>query len=82
LPVAFFLLAAVLSVVYRYGSGAKQRFGMLSLGAALAVILWAVASVDFSIFMPDGAAHLLPQRTLAHPNVRCAESIPSPRIDH
>jgi hypothetical protein len=70
------------SVVYRYGPGAKKRFRTLSPGAALAVMLWAVASVHVSISMPDGAAARLLQHTLAHPYVRCAESIPSPLIDH
>jgi membrane protein len=46
--VAFFLLAVVLSVVYPFGPNANQRFRSVALGAALAVVLWAISSVGFS----------------------------------
>jgi membrane protein len=55
LPAALFLLAVVLSVVYRYGPDAKQRFGSVLLGATLAVVLWAIASVGFSIYLANFA---------------------------
>jgi membrane protein len=54
-PVAFFLLAVVLSLVYRYGPDAKQRFRSVGLGAALAVVLWAITSVGFSIYLANFA---------------------------
>jgi membrane protein len=50
-PVALFLLAVVLSFVYRYGPDAKQRFGTVGLGAALAVVLWVISSVGFSFYL-------------------------------
>jgi membrane protein len=54
-PVAFFLLAVVLSLVYRYGPDAEQRFRSVGLGAALAVVLWAISSVGFSIYLANFA---------------------------
>ena len=54
-PVAFFLLAVVLSVVYRFGPNAHQRFRSVALGAALAVVLWAASSVGFSIYLANFA---------------------------
>jgi membrane protein len=50
-PVALFLLAVVLSLVYRYGPDAKQRFRSVGLGAVLAVVLWAISSVGFSFYL-------------------------------
>jgi len=50
-PVAFFILAVVLSVVYRFGPNARQRFRSVTLGAALAVVLWAISSVAFSFYL-------------------------------
>jgi membrane protein len=54
-PVALSLLAAVLSVVYRYGPDARQRFRSVVVGAALAVVLWAISSVGFSIYLANFA---------------------------
>src|SRR3712207_1572560 len=54
-PVALFLLAVVLSLVYRYGPDAKQRFRSVVLGAALAVGLWAISSVGFSFYLANFA---------------------------
>lgn len=48
-------VAAALSVVYRYGSAARQRYRSVVLGAALAVVAWAVASVGFSIYLANFA---------------------------
>jgi membrane protein len=50
-PVALLLLGAVLSVVYRYGPDAKQSFRSVVVGAALAVVAWAISSVGFSIYL-------------------------------
>jgi membrane protein len=50
-PVALSLLAVVLSLVYRFGPDARQRFRSVGLGAALAVVLWAVSSVGFSFYL-------------------------------
>jgi len=54
-PVALLLLAVVLSVVYRYGPDAKQRYRSVVRGAALAVGLWAISSVGFSIYLANFA---------------------------
>src|SRR5829696_5129217 len=54
-PVALFLLAVVLSVVYRYGPDARQRFRSVDPGVALAVVLWAVSSVGFSFYLANFA---------------------------
>jgi membrane protein len=50
-PVALFLLGAVLTVVYRFGPNARQRFRSVVPGAALSVVLWAVSSVAFSFYL-------------------------------
>ena len=50
-PVALSLLAVVLSLVYRFGPDAEQRFRSVGLGAALAVIMWAISSVGFSFYL-------------------------------
>src|SRR5918997_2330004 len=50
-PVALLLLAVVLSVVYRFGPNAKQHFRLVVPGAALSVVLWAISSVGFSIYL-------------------------------
>jgi membrane protein len=54
-PVALVLLGVALSVVYRYGSAARQRYRSVVLGAALAVVAWAVASVGFSVYLANFA---------------------------
>jgi membrane protein len=54
-PVALSLLAVVLSLVYRYGPDARLRFRSVSSGAALAVALWAISSVGFSIYLANFA---------------------------
>jgi membrane protein len=50
-PVALFLLGAVLTVVYRFGPNARQRFRSVALGAALAVTLWAISSVALAFYL-------------------------------
>jgi membrane protein len=54
-PVALLLLAVVLSLVYRYGPDARQRFRSVGRGAALAVVLWAISSVGFSVYLANFA---------------------------
>jgi membrane protein len=54
-PVALSLLAVVLSVVYRFGPNAEQRFWSVAVGAALAVALWAVSSVGFAFYLANFA---------------------------
>jgi membrane protein len=54
-PVALFLLAVVLSVVYRFGPNARQRFWSVVPGAAIAVVLWAISSVGFSFYLANFA---------------------------
>lgn len=51
LPVALLLLAAVLSLVYRYGPDARQRFRFVLVGVAFAVALWAISTVGFSFYL-------------------------------
>ena len=55
LPVALLLLAAALSVVYRYGPDARQRFRSVVVGAGFAVALWAIASIGFSLYLANFA---------------------------
>jgi len=54
-PVALLLLAGVLSVAYRFGPNAKQRFRSVVPGAALSVVLWAISSVAFSLYLTNFA---------------------------
>jgi membrane protein len=54
-PVALLLLAVVLSVVYRFGPNAKQRFRTVVPGAAPSVVLWAISSVGFSFYLANFA---------------------------
>ena len=54
-PVALTLLAVVLSLVYRFGPDARQRFRSVVLGAVLAVVLWAISSVGFSFYLANFA---------------------------
>jgi len=63
-PVALFLLAAVLSLVYRYGPDAGQRFRSVGPGATLAVILWAISSVGFSFYLANFADYGVTYGTL------------------
>ena len=54
-PVALLLLAVVLSVVYHLGPNARQRYRSVVPGAALCVVLWAISSVGFSIYLSNFA---------------------------
>jgi membrane protein len=54
-PVALTLLAVVLSLVYLFGPDVEQRIRTVVLGAALAVVLWAIASVGFSFYLANFA---------------------------
>jgi membrane protein len=54
-PVALLLLAVVLSVVYRLGPNAKQRFRSVVPGAVLSVVLWSISSVGFSVYLANFA---------------------------
>ena len=54
-PVALLLLTVVLSIVYRFGPNAKQRFRSVVPGAALSVVLWAISSVGFSFYLANFA---------------------------
>jgi membrane protein len=54
-PVALLLLAVVLSVLYRFGPNARQGLRSVVPGAALCVVLWAICSVGFSIYLANFA---------------------------
>jgi membrane protein len=54
-PVALFLLAAVLSVVYRFVPDTDRSFWSATPGAGLAVIAWAIASLGFSFYLANFA---------------------------
>jgi len=54
-PLALVLLWGVLSVVYRHSPAVTLRWRSVMLGAALAVLAWAVASVGFSIYLANFA---------------------------
>ena len=54
-PASLFLLAAVLSVVYRFVPDTDRSFWSATPGAAFAVIAWPIASVGFSIYLSNFA---------------------------
>jgi membrane protein len=54
-PVALFLLAAVLSVVYRFVPDTDRSFWSATPGALFAVIAWAIASLGFSFYLANFA---------------------------
>ena len=54
-PVALLLLAAVLSVVYRFLPDTDRSFWSATPGAAFAVIAWPIASLGFSIYLSNFA---------------------------
>jgi membrane protein len=54
-PVALFLLAALLSVVYRFAPDTGRPFWFATPGAAFAVIAWPVASLGFSFYLSNFA---------------------------
>jgi membrane protein len=54
-PVALVLLWLALSFVYRYSPAVNQPLRSVWLGAALAVLAWAVASVGFSVYLANFA---------------------------
>ena len=54
-PLALVLLWGVLTVVYRHSPAVTLRWRSVMLGAALAVLAWAVASVGFSIYLANFA---------------------------
>jgi membrane protein len=54
-PLALLLLAVVLSMVYHFGPNTRQRYRSVVPGAALSVVLWAISSVGFSIYLANFA---------------------------
>ena len=54
-PVALLLLAVVISVVYHFGPNTRQRFRSVVPGAALSVVLWAISSGGFSVYLANFA---------------------------
>ena len=54
-PVALLLLGVVLSVIYHFGPNARQRYRSVVPGAALSVVLWAITSVGFSVYLANFA---------------------------
>ena len=54
-PVALLLLAAVLSVIYRFVPDTDRSFWSATLGALFAVIAWAIASLGFSYYLANFA---------------------------
>jgi membrane protein len=54
-PVALLLLAAVLSVVYRFVPDTDRSLWSGTLGALFAVIVWAIASLVFSFYLANFA---------------------------
>ncbi len=55
LPVAVFLLMVVVSVAYYAGPNVDQSFRLVTPGAVLAVIVWAIASLGFSYYVSNFA---------------------------
>jgi membrane protein len=54
-PVALFLLAVVLSVVYRFVPDTHRSFWSATPGALFAVIAWAITSLGFSFYLANFA---------------------------
>jgi membrane protein len=54
-PAALFLLAVVLSVVYRIVPDTDRSFWFATPGAVFAVIAWAIASLGFSLYLANFA---------------------------
>jgi membrane protein len=54
-PAALFLLAAVLSVVYRFVPDTDRSFWSATPGAVFAVIAWPIASLGFSTYLSNFA---------------------------
>ena len=55
IPVALLLLAAVLSVVYRFIPDTHRSFWSATPGALFAVIAWAISSLGFSFYLANFA---------------------------
>jgi membrane protein len=55
-PVALFLLAAVLSVVYRFVPDTNRSLWTAMPGAVFVVIAWAIASLGFSFYLANFAS--------------------------
>src|ERR671916_1438578 len=55
LPVALFLLAVVLSVIYRFVPDTDGSFWAATPGALFAVVAWAIASLGFSFYLGNFA---------------------------
>jgi membrane protein len=56
-PVALLLLVAVLLVVYRFVPDTDRSLWSGTLGALVAVIAWAIASLVFSFYLANFADH-------------------------
>ena len=54
-PVALVLLWVVLTVIYRHSPSVTMPWRSVMLGAALAVLAWAIASVGFSVYLANFA---------------------------
>ena len=55
IPAALFLIAVVLSVVYRFAPAADQPYRQVIPGATIAVIAWTVVSLGFSFYLANFA---------------------------
>lgn len=55
-PVALFLLAVVLSIVYRFVPDTDRSFWSAMPGAVFAVIAWTIASLGFSFYLANFAS--------------------------
>jgi membrane protein len=55
LPVALFLLAIVLSLVFRFAPNVDQSYRLVIPGAVLAVIAWPITSLGFSFYLSNFA---------------------------
>lgn len=51
LPAALFLLALILSLVYRFAPNADQPYRFITPGAAIAVVAWVITSLGFSLYL-------------------------------
>lgn len=59
MPVAGALLTLAISLVYHFGPNVRQRFRLVTPGAVVAVALWIVAALGFSLYVSHFARYSL-----------------------
>ena len=78
-PVALVLLWAALSVIYRYSPSVTQPLRSVMLGAALAVVSWAITTVVFSFYLANSLTSALRTVASGRPSACSSTSTCRPR---